>query len=132
MPVVDGHGLGFDDEPRRVAVSVDGTLVADSTATITLLETGLPPRHYFPQADVRMDLLEATPTETVCPFKGQARYWTLRIGDAEHRDLAWGYDTPIDGVERLAGLVCFYDERVEVAIDGETQPRPETPWSRQS
>lgn len=111
-------------------MTVDGVMVADSSATIGMLETGLPVRHYFPRDDVRMDLLDPTTTETVCPFKGQASYWTLRIGDAEHRDLAWSYERPIDSAARLQDLICFYDERVDITIDGESQERPETPWSR--
>jgi uncharacterized protein (DUF427 family) len=127
---MEGHQIELNDEPRRVAVDLDGVTIADSDRTVTLQETGLPARHYFPRDDVRMELMEATPTETVCPFKGQASYWTLRVGDAEHRDLAWSYDQPIDGVERIAGRVCFYDERVDVTIDGEPQVRPESPWSQ--
>ena len=127
---MDGHSLVIEDEPRRIVVSIDGVTIADSTATVTMLETGLPPRHYFARTDVRMDLLDATTTETVCPFKGQAGYWTVKVGGAEHRDSAWGYEQPIEGAERIAGRVCFYDERVDLTIDGEAQVRPETPWSR--
>ena len=127
---MEGHALGFDDEPRRIVVSIDGITIADSSATVGMLETGLPVRHYFPRADVRMDLLDATTTETVCPFKGQASYWTVRAGEAEHRDVAWSYERPVEKAERLTDRICFYDERVDIAIDGEAQERPETPWSR--
>jgi len=127
---MEGHALGFDEDRRRIVVSVDGVTVADSSATTGMLETGLPVRHYFPRDDVQMDLFEATTTETVCPFKGQASYWTLRIGEAEHRDLAWSYEQPIDSAERIKDLICFYDERVDITIDDEAQERPETPWSR--
>lgn len=111
---------------------VDGVTVASSTRTVTLEETGLPVRYYFPRDDVRMEHLDATPTETVCPFKGQASYWTVRVGSDEHRDLAWSYEQPIDGVERIAGHVCFYAEHADHVLDGELQERPTSPWSKTS
>ncbi len=126
---MEGHHIELRDEPRRVVVSVGGVDVAASEHTIALLETGLPPRHYFPRPDVRMDLLEATPTETVCPFKGQASYFTIRVGDAVHRDLAWCYEEPIKGMEPIAARVCFYAERFDFSIGDEPQERPVTPWS---
>jgi uncharacterized protein (DUF427 family) len=126
---VEGHRITLHDDPRRVEVLVDGTLVASSTDTVVLEETGLPPRHYFPRADVQMDRLEATPTETVCPFKGQASYWSFRGPSGEHRDVAWAYEHPIDAVAPIAGRLCFYAERTEHRIDGVAQARPESPWS---
>jgi uncharacterized protein (DUF427 family) len=126
---VEGHRIELVDEPRRVDVVVDGVVLASSTRAIGLAETGLPLRHYLPRDDVRMDLLDATPTETVCPFKGSASYWTARVGDAEHRDVAWCYESPIDGMEAIAGYVCFYGERADHVLDGETVERPVSPWS---
>jgi len=122
---MDGHQITLRDEPRRVEVVIGDDVVASSTATLVLEETGLPPRYYFPRRDVRMELLEATPTETVCPFKGQASYWSA----GEHRDVAWGYEAPLDSVESIAGRVCFYAERTEHRVDGVTQSPPDTPWS---
>jgi uncharacterized protein (DUF427 family) len=127
---MDGHQIEIRDEPRRIVVSVDGAEVATSSRTRVLEETGLPPRYYFPRDDVHLELLDATPTETVCPFKGQASYWTVRTSGGEHRDLAWSYEEPIEAASRIAGYVCFYNERSDVTIDGEAQARPETPWSK--
>jgi uncharacterized protein (DUF427 family) len=104
-------------------------VVASSTRSVALLETGLPVRYYFPRDDLAMEHLHATTTETVCPFKGSASYFTVRVGDVEHRDLAWSYETPIPGIERIAGHVCFYGEHADHRIDGEPMERPETPWS---
>ena len=110
---------------RHVVVSVDGVVVADSTHPTFLHETGLPMRTYLPKVDVRMDLLTSTPTRTGCPYKGWAEYWTLRLPDgAEHRDLAWSYPTPLRESHPVAGLVAFYDDHVDVTIDGVAQPRP--------
>jgi uncharacterized protein (DUF427 family) len=124
-----GHAIELHDEPRRVSVSVDGVEVAASQRAVTLLETGLPARHYFPREDVRMDLLEPTPTETACPFKGQASYFTLRVGDTVHRDIAWSYEDPIAGMEGISGRVSFFTERADVSIEGDAQARPVTVWS---
>jgi uncharacterized protein (DUF427 family) len=129
---VQGHEIDIRDEPSRVEVRIGDVVVASSSRTRTLHETGLPVRHYFPPEDVRMEHLDATPTETVCPFKGQAAYWTVRIGDDEHRDVAWSYPTPIDGVEAIAGRICFYAERADHVVDGEPLERPVSPWSTTS
>jgi uncharacterized protein (DUF427 family) len=126
---MQGHQIELVDEPGRVEIIIDGVQVASSTNALTLLETGLPPRYYLPRADVHMEHLDATVTETVCPFKGSASYWTARIGDAEHRDIAWSYERPIDGMERIALRVCFYAERTDHVVDGVPVERPETPWS---
>ena len=104
--------------------------MASSNRVITLHETGLPVRHYFPVEDVKTDLLDATPTETVCPFKGQASYWSVRGADGELRDVAWSYPAPIDGMEAIAGRICFYAERTDHFVEGEPLGRPHSPWSR--
>lgn len=127
---MDGHGIQFHDESRHIEIAVDGVTVAATDAAVALEETGLPVRYYVPRDDVRMEHLESTTTETVCPFKGQASYWNVRVGAAEHRDLAWTYEQPIDGVEKIAGLVCFYAEHTDLAIDGVAQERPTSPWSK--
>jgi uncharacterized protein (DUF427 family) len=128
---MDGHHIELRDDPRTVEVAVDGVVVASSTRTVVLDETGLPLRHYFPRDDVRLDLLEATSTETVCPFKGQASYWSVRTPTGEHRDVAWSYVTPLDSVAGIAGRVCFYAERTDEIIDGAAQERPVSPWTPQ-
>ncbi len=128
---MDGHRLELHDDDRTVEVSIDGVVVASSQRAVVLEETGLPARYYLPPEDVRLDLLEATPTETVCPFKGQASYWSVRTPGGEHRDVAWSYATPLPSVEGIAGLICFYAERTDQTIDGVAQERPVTPWTPQ-
>ncbi len=124
-----GHTLDFTPQPQRVEIAVDGVTIASSNRAIVMHETGLPPRHYLPPDDVRLELTAASPTATACPFKGQASYLHFVIDGTEHRDLAWSYERPINGVEQITGLVCFFDERVDVMLDGELQPRPQTAWS---
>ena len=114
---------------RHVVVEVGGTVVADSRRPTMLFETSLPRRHYLPLLDVRMDLLEPSPTRTSCPYKGEAGYWHVRVGDTVHEDLAWTYPSPVRESAPIAGLVCFYDEKVDVTVDGERAARPETPFS---
>ncbi|HMD46288.1 MAG TPA: DUF427 domain-containing protein [Acidimicrobiales bacterium] len=112
---------------RRVTVSVDGVTVADSPRPHVLFETGLIPRWYLPLPDVRQDLLVPSATTSHCPYKGTASYFSLEIEGRRHEDLAWIYRTPLPESQKIAGLVCFYDERVDVAIDGVPQERPTTP-----
>jgi uncharacterized protein (DUF427 family) len=114
---------------RTVRVEVDGVVLAESTHPHVLFETGLPPRWYLPKVDVRLDRLTATDTTTNCPYKGTANYWSARIGDRVVDDIAWWYRTPLPESERIAGLVCFYNERVDLFIDGELQERPKTKFS---
>jgi uncharacterized protein (DUF427 family) len=105
---------------RHVTIEVDGVTVADSSHPTLLYETHLPRRTYIPKLDVRMDLLTPTSNTSRCPYKGTARYWSLQGND----DIAWSYPTPLRESVPIAGLVAFYDERVDVTIDGVRQTRP--------
>jgi uncharacterized protein (DUF427 family) len=114
---------------RRVVVEIDGVVVADSTHARVLFETRLPPRWYIPKTDVRMDLLTPTNTVSLCPYKGQAEYWTAHVGDRDAVDIAWSYPTPLPESERIAGLVSFYNEKVDLIVDGERLERARTKFS---
>jgi uncharacterized protein (DUF427 family) len=114
---------------RRVVIAIDGTVLADSSRPSILYETGLPPRFYLPPEDVRTDLLVPTGTSTACPYKGTARYWSAVIDGVTHDDVAWGYDDPLPESAGVEGMICFYDERVDVTVDGEPRPRPSTPFA---
>ncbi|GAA1710095.1 DUF427 domain-containing protein [Nonomuraea bangladeshensis] len=110
---------------RHVRVEVDGVTVADSRGARVLFETGLPARYYLPKTDVRLDLLEHTDTVTHCPYKGTAEYWSVN----GQEDLAWSYRTPLPESERIAGLIAFYNEKLDIYVDGELQERPRTKFS---
>lgn len=114
---------------KHVRVKIDGHVVADSVRTSVLYEAMLPPRYYIPKVDVRMDLLTATESESQCPYKGWARYWSVTVGGSTHEDIAWGYRTPLPEAAGVAGLVCFYNEKVDIEIDGEPLERPITKFS---
>ena len=115
---------------RRVRVEVDGVVLAESTNARVLYETGLPPRWYIPKTDVRMDLLTPAGTVTHCPYKGQAQYWSVRVGDRLVEDLAWSYRTTLPESQKIAGLVAFYNEEVDLFVDDRLQERPVTKFSR--
>lgn len=114
---------------RHVEVRVGGVTVADSPRPVLLFETGLPVRHYLPKTDVKMELLTPSPTTTRCPYKGMAEYYSVTVGDQAHEDLAWWYRYPTPESSRVAGLVCFYNEKVDVVLDGVLQDRPVTQFA---
>jgi uncharacterized protein (DUF427 family) len=118
------HRVDIRHSSRHVRVDRDGQVLAESTRPVLVFETSLPARTYLPRADVRLDLLEPSATRTACAYKGVASY-LARDGV----DLAWNYETPLPDAGELAGLVCFFDERVDVTVDGVARPRPVTPWS---
>jgi uncharacterized protein (DUF427 family) len=103
---------------RRVRIEADGVVLADSTHAHVLFETGLPPRWYVPKTDVRMDLLVESDSLTRCPYKGEAEYWSVSVGDRAIEDAAWSYRTPLRESQTIAGLLAFYTDRVDVFVDG--------------
>ena len=107
---------------RRVRVSSRGTLLADSTGSRMLIESGLPVRWYLPRDDVRTDLLAPSYSTTRCPYKGVAHYWSLRLDGRLEKDIVWTYPEPFHDAEAVRGLLCFVDERVDLEV--EDAPRP--------
>ena len=114
---------------RNVRVEVDGVPVAESATPRLLFETGLPTRYYVPKPHVHMDLLVPTNSASHCPYKGEAEWWSVRANGAVHDDLAWSYPTPLPESQKVAGMVAFYDEKVDVYVDGVLQERPKTKFS---
>ena len=114
---------------RHVRVEVDGVTVADSVRPHILYETGLPPRYYLPLPDVRTELLTPSDTRSHCPYKGTAGYWSVDAGSGVRPDLVWIYRTPLPESQKVAGLACFYNEKVDLYVDGELQSRPRSPFS---
>jgi uncharacterized protein (DUF427 family) len=114
---------------RHVRVEIDGVTIADSRSPRILFETGLPPRYYLPLPDVRTDLLRPSDLETHCPYKGTAGYWSVDTGTSVHENVVWIYRTPLPESQKIAGVAAFYDEKVDVFIDGVKQRRPQTKFS---
>jgi uncharacterized protein (DUF427 family) len=115
---------------RQVRVELDGALLAESASPVLVFETGLPTRYYLPRTALNLDVLEPSDTVTECPYKGRtSAYWSVRVGGTLHRDLAWSYDFPTRQLLPIAGLVAFYNEKVDISLDGRPLDRPVTHFS---
>jgi uncharacterized protein (DUF427 family) len=123
------HRVDVLNSSRHVRVEIAGETVAETRRPRLLFETSLPTRYYIPRADVRMELLRPTDTTTQCPYKGEAVYWTATVGDTVAKDVVWSYPFPIPECPKIEQLLAFFNERVDLYVDGELQPRPKTPWS---
>lgn len=116
---------------RRVRVEIDGVVLAEADSHVKLFETGLPPRHYLERTALRREHLIPSEAATSCPYKGTtSRYWSARVGGELHQDIAWSYEFPTVELAKIAGLVAFFDERVDTFVDGERLERPRTPFSK--
>jgi uncharacterized protein (DUF427 family) len=116
---------------RHVRVVIDGQTVADTRRPTLVFETNHPVRYYIPQNDIRMAMLAPSATESRCPYKGPASYWSVKIGDDTFNDLVWGYMEPIPEMPKIKGLLCFFHERgCDIYVDGELLPQPRTKWAR--
>jgi uncharacterized protein (DUF427 family) len=102
---------------RHVRVELDGVVLADSHQPRILFETGLVPRYYLPLSDVNMEYFRPSDTETSCPYKGTANYWHVEVNGTRHDDLVWTYRTTLPESERICGLACFYNEKVDLIVD---------------
>ncbi len=108
-----GHRVELEPLHHTVTIRLGGVDVARSSRAVCVAETGHPDRIYLPREDVADGALEPTDLSTHCPFKGDARYWTVRGGDRVEENAAWAYDRPFDEFAPLAGFVCFDRARVE-------------------
>jgi uncharacterized protein (DUF427 family) len=123
------HRVDVLQSSRHVQVVIDGVVVADSHRPRLLFETGLPVRYYLPKLDVRLDVLRPSTLTTVCPYKGVAHYYSVVVGPTEVRDIVWYYPSPIPEAPKIENYLCFFNEKVDLIVDGELQERPVTPWS---
>jgi uncharacterized protein (DUF427 family) len=117
------HRVDVRRSARPVRIELDGEVVAETTRARLLFETSLPLRFYLPREDVRVEL-HASSVRTYCPYKGEASYWSVDAGGRRHEDLAWSYEQPLPDVGAITGLVAFWDDRVDVSLDGERRERP--------
>jgi uncharacterized protein (DUF427 family) len=120
------HRIDVYDTTRHVRVLLEGRVLAESRRAKMLVETGLPARYYLPLADVDDELLTPSATKTRCAYKGSASHFHA-LG---HEDVAWTYAEPDHDGERIRDAIAFYQERVDLVVDGEPQVRPTTQWSR--
>ena len=110
-----GHTITIAPADLHVTVTIDGETVAETDRPVLLDETGLPTRYYLRPEDVSVEL-RPTSFATHCPFKGDASYWSVALGDQVHDGIAWSYESPIAGAEGITGLVCFFPERADIAV----------------
>jgi uncharacterized protein (DUF427 family) len=112
---------------RPVRVELDGVVLADAGSSVMVFETGLPTRYYVSRTDVDFAHLVPTPTVTACPYKGvTSGYWSVQAGGTVHADLAWSYDFPTRQLLPIAGLIAFYNEKVDITLAGQPLDRPQT------
>ena len=124
------HRVDVLDTSRHVKVSLDGVVLAESHRPKALFETGLPVRWYIPPEDAELELLGHSAKESICAYKGQASYLSARVNGSVAEDIVWTYPDPRRDVDRIRGHLCFYNEFVDIEVDGEAQERPETPFSK--
>jgi uncharacterized protein (DUF427 family) len=120
------HRIDVRATDRHIKISLAGAVLAETDRALALFESNLPTRWYMPIDDVRAEL-EPSDTVTRCPYKGTASYYSVKLEDG--KDLVWYYEQPLDEVGRIKGLACFFNEKVDIELDGELQPRPDSPWS---
>ncbi len=124
------HRIDVLNSSRHVKIVLDGETLAETRRPVLLFETGLPVRYYIPKLDARLKLLEPSGTHTECPYKGTASYYSVRVGGELKEDLVWYYPFPTPEMSKIQNLLAFFDERVDVYVDGELQEKPHTPWSK--
>lgn len=128
-PLDPYHRVDIRRSSRHVRILLDGTVLADSQRPLLLFETGLPTRYYLPPEDVDGSLLVPSEKATHCPYKGEATYHHVEVDGTRHRDLVWTYEKPLHDAEPIAGYRCFFNEKVDVEVDGAPEERPDTMWS---
>ncbi|MEJ2121736.1 MAG: DUF427 domain-containing protein [Alphaproteobacteria bacterium] len=110
------HTITLEREGKRVSVVFNGETIAESTNAITLREANYPPMYYLPRDDVRADVLTRTDHSTHCPFKGDAAYWSIKVGDKDSENAVWSYEIPFDEVVEIKDHMAFYPDRMD-AVD---------------
>jgi uncharacterized protein (DUF427 family) len=112
------HRVDVRRSSRYVRIELDGRVLAESSSPALVFETNVPTRFYLPREDVKVEL-RPSDLHTYCAYKGEASYWSV---DGEE-DLVWGYEAPLPDAAGLEGRVAFYDDRVDVVVDGVPRAR---------
>jgi uncharacterized protein (DUF427 family) len=116
---------------RPIKVQINGQEIASSGFSTHLLETGLPTRYYLPLASADPKYLRPSTLKTKCPYKGEAEYYDVVIAQTGEviENIIWYYRTPTHESAGIAGLICFYNEKVDIWLDGTKLERPKTFFS---
>jgi uncharacterized protein (DUF427 family) len=123
------HRIEARRTSRKTRIELDGVLLAESSRAVLVYETSLPTRFYLPAEDVVADQVPSA-RRTACAYKGEASYLSFSVNGRERRDLAWSYPEPLDGLEKIRGLVAFFDDVLDVYVDGRRRERPRTVLSK--
>ena len=107
------HPIAIEPNPHRVRVLVGGVIVAETMRALTLREAQLAPVQYIPRRDVNMDLLERTQSQTHCPYKGDASYFTVTAGGLVRENAVWSYENPFPAVAEIREHLAFYPNKVD-------------------
>jgi uncharacterized protein (DUF427 family) len=107
------HPITIEPTSGRVIVTVAGKTVADTRSALTLREAAYPAVHYIPRSDVDMSLLERSDTSSYCPYKGDAAYFSVVVGDDRRPDAIWTYEDAFAAVAGIDGYLAFYPDRVD-------------------
>jgi uncharacterized protein (DUF427 family) len=122
------HRIDILATADHLTFSLNGELLAETSRALALFESNLPTRWYLPRGDVLAGL-QTSETTTICPYKGTARYYSVRLADGSLvDDLVWYYEEPHAEAQRIASYVCFYNEKVEIELNGGPVPVPASPW----
>lgn len=107
------HPITIAPEPQRVRVRVAGVAVADTRRALRLEEARYPAVFYVPRADIRTESFVASTRTSHCPYKGDARYFNLVVGQTRRSEAVWTYEDPYPAVAAIKGYVAFYPDRVD-------------------
>jgi len=107
------HPITIEQNPNRVVVTVAGNVIADTTEALVLREAGYAAVQYIPRKDVDMGWLERSQTQSYCPYKGDASYFSIPIGGERSVDAIWTYEAPHEAVTPIKGYLAFYSGRVD-------------------
>ncbi|WP_447590415.1 DUF427 domain-containing protein [Aquipseudomonas campi] len=124
------HRVDAVASSRHIKIVLGGEVIAESRRALLVFETGIRTRYYLPRLDVREDLLTPTQTHTRCPYKGEASYWTAKVGGREYKDIVWGYIDPIAECPKIAGYYAFYNEKVDAVYVDDVKEPAELSWNR--
>jgi uncharacterized protein (DUF427 family) len=122
------HRIDCRRTSRHITVAIGGETVADTRRAVALFETGLPTRWYIPRDDVSAELTRNDGHRTTCAYKGHATHWDA----AGERAVAWSYELPLNDAMPVRSMIAFYNERVDIDVDGQREERPRTQWSQGS
>jgi uncharacterized protein (DUF427 family) len=111
------HPINIEPTAGRVEVFVNGVRLADSRAALTLRESVYPAVQYIPLKDVDPQFLSRSDTQSHCPYKGDASYYNVTVGDMTVDDAMWTYERPYDAVSAITGHVAFYPSKADIHIE---------------